>query len=229
MIAAQTRGTASADPLRVCTNSVPLTGLPSSVAVAASVEDSPATIVASAPAPGRDAGPVTDSGLDDNGELAAAPPWTDPLGEAVALCVWAQLDPRPPLVLAGSLAERGLANAGMDLSDGLSTDLADMCRQSGVGALIDAAAVPVSVPALELERLRERMGNLEDHLAYHAGWQAEVVAHRADPGREGPGQTQIARGRARAVVADDGPCTPIAWIGPSQARATPRSSSSGGE
>jgi thiamine-monophosphate kinase len=116
--------------------------------------------------------------LDENGELAAAPPWTGPLGEAVELCVWAQLDPRPPLVLAGSLAERGLADAGMDLSDGLSSDLADMCRQSGVGALVDAASVPVSGPVAELERLRD--GDALS-LALHGGEDYELLL-AVDPG-----------------------------------------------
>jgi len=116
--------------------------------------------------------------LDEGGELAAAPAWTEPLGEAVELCVWAHLDPRPPLVLAGSLAERGLAAAGMDLSDGLSSDLADMCRQSGVGALVDATAVPVAGPVLELERLR---GGDALALALHGGEDYELLM-AVDPG-----------------------------------------------
>ena len=44
-------------------------------------------------------------------------------------CLRAQLDPRPPLALARSIAERGLAHAGMDLSDGLSSDLARDLRR----------------------------------------------------------------------------------------------------
>ena len=81
-------------------------------------------------------------------------------------CLRAQLDPRPPLALARSLAERGLARAGMDLSDGLSSDLAEMCRQGGVGARLEAAAVPVAPAVAGLERAR---GGEALPLALHGG------------------------------------------------------------
>jgi thiamine-monophosphate kinase len=92
--------------------------------------------------------------LTEDGELAATGIWTESSGEAVRACLQAQLDPRPPLALAPSLAERGLAQAGMDLSDGLSSDLAEICLQSGVGARIEASAVPVAPAVLGLERAR---------------------------------------------------------------------------
>jgi thiamine-monophosphate kinase len=42
------------------------------------------------------------------------------------------------------LMRRGIASACIDLSDGLSTDLDHLCEESGVGAEVSSAAVPVA-------------------------------------------------------------------------------------
>jgi thiamine-monophosphate kinase len=110
--------------------------------------------------------------LDDEGRLAATGVWTESSSEAVKTCLRAQLDPRPPLALARSLAERELARAGMDLSDGLSSDLAEMCRQSGVGARVEAASVPVSAAMAGLERARGGQGL---PVALHGGEDYELL------------------------------------------------------
>jgi thiamine-monophosphate kinase len=57
------------------------------------------------------------------------------------------LFPEPRLALGRWLAEKHLATAMMDLSDGLSTDLPRLCAASGVGARLEATKVPkVRVP-----------------------------------------------------------------------------------
>jgi thiamine-monophosphate kinase len=54
------------------------------------------------------------------------------------------LYPKPRVELGRWLAEKKLATAMMDLSDGLSTDLPRLCAASGVGALVDPERLPAS-------------------------------------------------------------------------------------
>jgi thiamine-monophosphate kinase len=62
--------------------------------------------------------------------------------------------PEPRLELGCILRKRGLASAMIDTSDGLSTDLAHLCEESGVGAELDAALIPranVGKPSRKVE------------------------------------------------------------------------------
>ena len=57
-----------------------------------------------------------------------------------------QLYPEPRLAVGAALLRRRLATACLDLSDGLSTDLAHLCAESGVFAELDEAALPIHPP-----------------------------------------------------------------------------------
>jgi thiamine-monophosphate kinase len=54
-----------------------------------------------------------------------------------------QLRPDPRVGWGLLLSEQKLASAMIDLSDGLSSDLNHLCKESNVGAVIDAARIPI--------------------------------------------------------------------------------------
>lgn len=76
--------------------------------------------------------------------------------------------PEPRLELGRILRAKGLASAMIDTSDGLSTDLAQICEESGVGAELNADLIPrakVGMPQKEV--------NLQ--LALHGGEDYELL------------------------------------------------------
>jgi thiamine-monophosphate kinase len=54
-----------------------------------------------------------------------------------------QTRPTPRVEWGAWLGESGLATAMIDTSDGLSSDLAHLCRESGVGAVLDWSQIPI--------------------------------------------------------------------------------------
>jgi len=70
-------------------------------------------------------------------------------GELGGSALGRHLEFRPRLAEGLWLAREGLAAAMIDVSDGLAADMAHICRESRVGAVIDEAAVPVSAAARE--------------------------------------------------------------------------------
>ena len=74
----------------------------------------------------------------------------------------------PRIALARQLAATGRVTAMIDLSDGLSRDLPHVCRDSGVGAVIDAGWIPIHDDAITASRdgrepLDHAMNDGEDH------------------------------------------------------------------
>lgn len=87
---------------------------------------------------GRCAGvaPVTRSGARAGDRLFV----TGPLGGSL---LGRHLRFEPRVALGRALAESGRVTAMMDLSDGVSRDLARLCAASGVGAVVEADRIPV--------------------------------------------------------------------------------------
>jgi thiamine-monophosphate kinase len=76
--------------------------------------------------------------------------------------------PEPRIKLGRILREKNLVSAMIDLSDGLSTDLAHICEENGVGAKIASALIPrarVGKPAREVAH----------DLALHGGEDYELL------------------------------------------------------
>lgn len=120
------------------------------------------------------------------------------------------LYPRPRLELGRWLAEKRLATAMMDLSDGLSTDLPRLCAGSKVGAKIDAIALPVTALA--------KAGEARE-LALHGGDDYELLftvkkknEKRMTGGFHGLRLTrigEITRGRKVLVKEHEGKTVPL--------------------
>lgn len=71
------------------------------------------------------------------------------LPEAVTLpLIQAHLRPRPHVREGRFLAQSAACTAAIDVSDGLSSDLGHICRDSGVGAVIYEEKIPQSPPLL---------------------------------------------------------------------------------
>ena len=99
--------------------------------------------------------------------------------------------PEPRIELGRHLCEKGLASAMIDTSDGLSTDLAHICEESGVGAELQSEALPRA-------RVGKPPSEVDLDLALHGGEDYELLftapASRKIPSRvAGVPVTEIGR------------------------------------
>jgi thiamine-monophosphate kinase len=79
------------------------------------------------------------------------------------------LFPEPRLDVGDALQRRSLATACLDMSDGLSTDLAHLCRASGVDADVEQASLPIHPLA------RKRGADAGLQAALHGGEDYELL------------------------------------------------------
>ena len=76
--------------------------------------------------------------------------------------------PTPRIEVGRWLLEKGLVSAMIDLSDGLSTDLGHICEESGVGAEVQAEAVPCA-------EIGKPVRKVDLQFALHGGDDYELV------------------------------------------------------
>jgi thiamine-monophosphate kinase len=87
----------------------------------------------------------------------------------------------------------------IDISDGLSRDLRHICQQSGVGAIIDAAHLPIHEDAVRLSR---QSGRQPLEHALHDGEDHELLFTAAQPPPIGIQIGQITADRSLLIEKD---------------------------
>ncbi len=124
------------------------------------------------------------------------------------------LYPKIRLALGIWLAKRRIASAMMDISDGLSTDLARLCAASRVGAMIFPELVPrVAIPAeisklaggLKLDPLKKALHGGEDYELLFTVSPRYLKNLRAAPGfNQLKAIGEVTRGKSVVLVDKDG-------------------------
>lgn len=123
-------------------------------------------------------------------------------GEAALIARY--LTPQPRLVLAGAV--RRWATAAMDVSDGLVGDLERLCRASGVGAIVQLEAVPLSPQARSMigtdaDLFANALTGGDDYEILASVPEHNLAALREQAERAGIALTEIGTVTANAEVA----------------------------
>jgi thiamine-monophosphate kinase len=127
-----------------------------------------------------------------------------------------QLYPQPRIAVGLALLRRRLATAAIDLSDGLSSDLAHLCHESGVGAELWLAALPIHPLALRAgteQAIDFALNGGEDYELLFAA-PAAVKMPRSVAGVRVTRIGKLVRGHAVSLVESGGrrrPLPPRGW------------------
>lgn len=109
------------------------------------------------------------------------------------------LYPAPRMGVGLELVRRRLASAAIDLSDGLSTDLGHLCRESGAGAEVWEERLPIAAGA----SLEQALHGGEDYELLFAA-PAKLKVPRSVGGVSVTAIGRLVRGKAVWLVASDG-------------------------
>ncbi|MGH9430255.1 MAG: thiamine-phosphate kinase [Terriglobia bacterium] len=135
---------------------------------------------------------------------------TQGLEKSRAAAIRAHLFPEPQCRLGEFLSRNRIATSAMDLSDGLSIDLARLCEASGVGARIHADLLPLPAASTRLGLTAPAL----ERLALHGGEDYRLLftvspkRARSLPRKLAGSQAfrvgEITKGRGLLLVRDDG-------------------------
>jgi thiamine-monophosphate kinase len=110
--------------------------------------------------------------------------------------------PQPRVGVGRPLVRRRLATAAIDISDGLSVDLEHLCEESGLGAEVDAALLPLGFNATLQDALH---GGDDYELLFTADADAQVPRRIAGvPVHRIGRMLRLQAGRPRMVLLTDG-------------------------
>jgi len=136
-----------------------------------------------------------------------------PDNPALRHLVRSHLEIEPRVELAGLAADSGVASAGIDLSDGLTSDLLHICQASGTSAELERDSIPLSAELVEgagflgLDPLDLALNGGEDFellLAVSPGAAGELVGEARKIGQKLTVIGRVAEGPPRLTMVSPG-------------------------